>query len=97
MKVYFDKLKKNEPEGVIWKDRNICFVATRPVIIQPTEIMKVSLNLALKIEENCIIVISTHPNLYSKAAEIFPATLVLDPTVKDTPVELAERKIGRNP
>ena len=97
MKIYFDELDKNEPSGVQWKGQNVCFVATRPVIVQPSEIMKVPLNLALKIEEGCVLIVGTHPDLYDRVATLFPDYLMFDDSVNEKPLELAVRNSGRNP
>ena len=97
MKIYFNKLDEKGLDGVVWDKTYVCFAVTRPIIVQPSEIMKVPLNLILGIEKGCTLIINTHPDLADRAAEIFPSSVALNDTTDQRPFELAVRNSGRNP
>lgn len=74
----------------------VVFQATKPTIIQPSEIMKISAAVILDIPENFILSISTHSFLYEKAAQIFPSVFVLDMNSPKKEIFIPVLNQGRN-
>lgn len=97
MKVYFHKIKKNDPNGVVLAEGVLHFCATRPTVVQPSEIMKVPVNVVVRVVGNVVLNISTHPKLVERAGTLFPALLTLDKMSPEEPLELAVKNEGRNP
>ncbi|MBD3260982.1 MAG: hypothetical protein GF334_04770 [Candidatus Altiarchaeales archaeon] len=98
MKVYFCKAKENEPGGVDVEERTLYFSAIRPQVIQPSEIMRIPVNVVVKVEdENGILEIKTHPKLSERVGELFPAMICIDKNSPEVPVEIPIRNSGRSP
>lgn len=79
-----------EQEGVI------TLRCSQPSIIQPGEIKKVQTGITLKVEKGYALTVYTAPFLWDKAAEIFPAVLVIDHAAPETPLQLPIRNAGRS-
>lgn len=97
MKIYFNKISEDLPSGVSWEENRVCFSAARPIIVQPSETMKVSTNTIIKVEKGCTLNIGSHPQLVQKAASVFPSLITLDHTSEEAPLEIAIHNSGRNP
>lgn len=98
MKIYFCKANDNEPGGVDVEERTIYFSAIQPQVIQPSEIMRVPVNVVIKIaDDNGILEIKTHPKLSDRVGELFPAIICIDNKSPEVPVEIPIRNCGRNP
>lgn len=97
MKVYFSKIKDSDPNGIILVEGVLHFCATKPVVVQPSEIMKVPINSAIRVAGKVVLNIGTHPDLAEKVGEVFPGTVTLNELSIVKPLELAVRNAGRNP
>lgn len=97
MKVYFATVKSSDPGGVSFSGGTLQFTVTKPVVIQPSEIMKVPINSVVKVDPGVVLNISTHPDLAVKVGELFPSLVVLDSSSPEVPLELPVRNAGRNP
>lgn len=96
MKLEFANLNKEGFRGVVMTDNGLNLRCIRPTVIQPSEILKVQTETALKVPEGYVLNISTHPDLYEKAGELFPALVALDSSHLGE-VILPIRNSGRNP
>lgn len=97
MKVFFHKIKDSIPSGVSVGYGTLQFCATQPIVIQPSETMKVPLNVIIKVEGNVVINVSTHKDMAGRVGELFPALTTIDSNSPEKPLELAVRNNGRNP
>ena len=96
MKIGIAKIKENDPLGVENKETFLQFTVTKPIVIQPSEIMKVSINAVLKLEKDTVLFISTAPELSSKVCELFPGLITLNNSLEEIILDLPIRNAGRN-
>ena len=90
-------LTGKDPKGYVGiQGDHIIFTNPKPVVIQPSEIIKISMGTAMKLPEGYIGIISTHPRLFGKACELFPSTVIRSARSPDGELELAVRNSGRN-
>ena len=90
-------LTGKDPKGYVdIQDDHIIFTNPKPVVIQPSEIIKISMGTAMKLPEGYIGIISTHPRLFGKACELFPSTIIRSARSPDGELELAIRNSGRS-
>lgn len=94
MKIFYHNAAK--PGVLESRDGVISLLCSQPTVIQPGEIKKVQTGLTLKITEGYAFTLYTAPLLWQKAAEIFPAVLVLDHSAPETPLEIPVRNSGRS-
>lgn len=97
MKIYFSKIKDSEPDGVFWSESLLNFGVTHPIVIQPSEIMKVPVNTVIKLQGDVVLSISTHEKLIERVGVLFPPVTTLNSTSSQLPLELAVKNEGRNP
>lgn len=96
MKLELANLNKEGYKGAVVSDNVLTLQCIRPTIIQPSEILKIQTEIVLQVPQGYILNISTHPDLYEKAGELFPALVVLD-SLHLGEVVLLIRNSGRNP
>jgi len=96
MKIMVGKVRENEPAGLVLAEGVLHFIAAKPTVIQPSEIMKVPINAVVRIPGGVLLNISTSEELASKAGELFPALIALDNMSGDVVLELPIRNSGRN-
>ena len=96
IKVEFCLTGKDAKAHVSVQGDHIVFTNPKPIIIQPSEIIKISMGTVMKLPEGYIGIISTHPRLLGKACELFPSTVIRSARSPDAELELAIRNSGRN-
>lgn len=96
IKVEFCQTGKGAKAYVEIQGDHIVFANPKPIVIQPSEIIKISMGTAMKLPEGYIGIISTHPRLFGKACELFPSTIIRSARSSDGELELAIRNSGRN-
>jgi dUTPase len=94
MKLGLNTLDGNSKTTV--DDNILTFFCERPIVVQPVEIQKVKVAAALQIVKGAVLNISTSKELAERAAEIFPAMIVLDHTFEGE-LLIPVRNNGRNP
>lgn len=95
MKIFYHNAAK-PGSPVESRDEVIPLLCSQPTVVQPGEIKKVQTGITLKVEAGYALTIYTAPFLWQKAAEIFPAVLVLDHSAPEVPLELPVRNSGRS-
>jgi hypothetical protein len=96
IKVEFCQTGKDTKAYVGIQGDHIIFTNPKPVVIQPSEIIKISMGTAMKLPEGYIGIITTHPRLSGKACELFPSAVIRSARSPDAELELAIRNSGRN-
>lgn len=56
----------------------VVFSSTGPAVLQPGEIKKIKIGLAVTVEEGCVLQIVSWPELHEKGICVFPGPLVID-------------------
>ncbi len=97
MQIDFHNSNKEGLIGAVLVEDKIIFSATRPIIIQSSEIMKVQTDLVIRVENGFVLNISTHPDLAQKGAELFPGLITVDSLARPAPLELPMKNNSRNP
>jgi len=93
VKVDFYQTNKDADPVIEAAGNRLLFYAPRPTIIQPSETIKISMGLGLKINANHVLIINTADELSADACELFPSTKIIDGQEE---VILAVRNKGRN-
>lgn len=75
---------------------HIILHCVKPIIVQPSEIQKIRIDVGCEVPYGHVLQISTYPKLAEQAAEIFPALTVIDNNYEGE-LTLAVRNHGRNP
>jgi len=97
MKVEFYNTKGKGVDPSLYSQGRFSFKASRPIIVQPSEIMKVQTDLVVRVPEGCILSIVSSHALFRRTGELFPANLVITSMDSDFVLELPIRNCGRNP
>lgn len=83
-------------ETLLYEDGVLVFLAAKPIIIQPSEIMKVQTGLSVIVPVGYVLNISTAPALFSKAGELFPGLIAVSTSEEEVDLILPVRNSGRN-
>lgn len=83
-------------ETLLYEDGVLVFLAAKPTIVQPSEIMKVQTGLSVRVPFGYVLNISTAPALAIKAAELFPGLMAVSASEQEVELELPVRNSGRN-
>lgn len=83
-------------ETLLYEDGVLVFLAAKPIIIQPSEIMKVQTGLSVKVPFGYVLNIGTAPALSVKAGELFPGLVVVSASEEEVALSLPVRNNGRN-
>lgn len=87
---------KKGTEAVI-KDNIFTFSCSKPVIIQSSEIKKIQTGVTLDIESGYVLTIVSDPNIYNRAAEVFPGPYVIDNNSPKSVLEIPVRNHAGSP
>lgn len=83
-------------ETLLYEDGILVFLAAKPIIVQPSEIMKVQTGLSVRVPFGYILNISTAPALAVKAAELFPGLMAISASENEVELALPVRNSSRN-
>ena len=97
MKLEIYNARKGEPISAVLSGDSLIFSASRPIIIQPSEIIKVQTDLVLNLPSGYVLNISTAPELSLRAGELFPGLIAIGCGDSQLSLELPVRNCGRNP
>jgi dUTPase len=97
MKLQIYSTNKDQPHGLRLEEDRLILTASRPSIIQPSEIMKVQTDSFVRVPVGYTLNISTAPELAERAGEIFPGLIVVDSYYGTKSLEVPVRNGGRNP
>jgi dUTPase len=87
--------KREVPANI--ENNVLIFSCAKPIIIQPSEIRKVQTDITLRVEPGFVLNIISDPNIYSRDAEVFPGTFVLDSSAPEGLLEIPIRNHGKTP
>ena len=79
------------------EDNIFTFKCAKAMIIQSSEIKRISTNITLEIDPGFVLTIFTESGLYEKAAGVFPGSLVLDSSVPKKVLEIPIQNHSRSP
>jgi dUTPase len=85
-----------ETQTLLYEDGSLVFLAAKPIIIQPSEIMKVQTGLSVRVPFGYVLNISTAPALSVKAGELFPGLIAVGASITDVELNLPVKNSGRN-
>jgi len=88
--------REDSTETLLYENGVLIFLAAKPIIIQPSEIMKVQTGLSVRVPFGYVLNISTAPVLAVKAAELFPGLMAVSASEEEVKLELPVRNSGRN-
>lgn len=84
-------------ETILYEGGALVFLASKPIIVQPSEIMKVITGVSIRVPTGYVINISTAADLAARAAELFPGLIAVSPSEEEIELSFPVRNNGRNP
>ncbi len=89
------RIKEGNPTVIAAGDK-LAFCVDRPLVIQPSEIIKVQTAMIITVPHGYLLSIVTAPDLYNKAGEVFPSCLTIDAYSDEKALEIPVRNSSRN-
>lgn len=89
--------REGDIDTLLYEDGSLVFLAAKPIIIQPSEIMKVQTGLSVRVPYGYVLNISTSSSLSTKAGELFPGLVAISAAEDEVELDLPIRNSGRNP
>lgn len=96
VKIEFGKSSGGANSSITFSETKAVIAVSKPVIIQPSEIIAIRTKTIVKIPEDYYLSIVTSPGLIQKFGELLPSSIIIN-SEQDYPLEMGIRNNHKDP